>query len=628
MLDSVTKETLDKAIHRLCDLFSQGYVEKVLIQAEELSKVFPESVALHVIKGDANTKLCNFDDAIICYTKAINLNPNFAASHFNLGVALQDKGDLENALLSYNKAIIIKPNYLAAHYNLGVSFGKLGFLEDSVKSFLKSIELDPYNYSSWNNLLFPLHVLKNQNSNSFKNLMEKFELLPNKKARINVKILKYELSRGSSNAETEMDKAIVQMKQDKNLTIKNSNIFSCKGKRAVKKPKRLFALFQTGRAGTGLLHSLIDGHREVSTLPSIYFSEYFDQVTWERITAGGWQEMAMRFIKSFPVLFDARDPNPVLSIGGKLLSNIGRSEGLCNVGENRDEVLTVDKNRFHAELRKLVDLHQNLDALTFFELVHVAYDKTVYSDSEKDIIFYHIHNPSNCAQLNLNRLASNLNCLLMVREPVQSCESWVKYSLATQNYEKVLQRVITMLFEIDNPIFTKNRSIGIRLEDLKNFPKATVRELCKWMEIKEENSLYEMTAQGKKWWGNQIDSKEAMEEAGPFDKSAIIRRLGEVFSERDQFILRTLFYPFRVHFGYTKPNEKGFLNDLLTIRPMLDQMFDFEKKFVEKHISDISKFKRSVPFLYVRERLIERWNVLKSCKTYPNMISPMKISLT
>ena len=625
MLYSITKETLDNEINRLCNLFSQGYFEKVLNQSTLLLKNFPDSVALNIIKGDANTKLHKFDAAVACYTNAIKLKPDFAVSHFNLGVALQDKGDFESALQSYKKAIAIKQDYLSAYYNIAVSFGRIGFLENSVKYFLETIRLDPYHYPSWNNLLFPLHVLKNQNYNSFEKLMKEFEFLKNKKARMNLEILKYDLNRGFLKTENAMDKAIAQISQDANFCIKNPNIDSNHRKRIVKKPKRIFALFQTGRAGTGLLHSLIDGHSKVSTLPSIYFSEFFDHTLWEKIISGGWEEMAMRFISSFPVLFDARNPSPVLSIGGKLLSNIGQSEGLCNLGEERNEVLTLDKNRFYVELKKLISSQENLNALNFFELVQDAYDKTICKSLETDIIFYHIHNPSNCAQLNFTRLASNLNCILMVREPVQSCESWVKLSLEAENYEMLLHPVIAMLFEIDNPIFNKNRSIGIRLEDLKNFPKKTVRELCNWMGIKEEKSLYEMTCQGKKWWGNQMENTVTMEEAAPFDKSSISRAVGEVFSERDQFILRTLFYPFRVHFDYVEPNKEDFLKDLLTIRPMLDQMFDFEKMYVEKYISNLKRFKKSVPFLYVRKRLIERWKTLKNCKTYPNMISPMKI---
>ena len=122
-----------------------------------------------------------------------------------------------------------------------------------------------------------------------------------------------------------------------------------------------------------------------------------------------------------------------------------------------------------------------------------------------------------------------------------------------------------------------------------------------------------------------METTDTVEGVAPFDKSSISGAVGEVFSERDQFILRTLFYPFRVHFDYVEPNKEDFLKDLLTIRPMLDQMFDFEKIYVEKYISNPKRFKKSVSFLYVRERIIERWKTLKNCKTYPNMINPMNI---
>ena len=45
--------------------------------------------------------------------------------------------------------------------------------------------------------------------------------------------------------------------------------------------------------------------------------------------------------------------------------------------------------------------------------------------------------------------------------------------------------------------------VGLRLEDLKLHPKETMKKLCKWMNINDEENLYNMTAQGKKWWGDR-----------------------------------------------------------------------------------------------------------------------------
>ena len=150
MLDSVTQETLNSEIHRLCDLFSQGSVKEVLTQVNQLLKRFPDATALHIIAGDANTKLKRFDTAIENYTKAIDLKPDFAVSHFNLGVVFQDKGDSKAALQSYRKAVILNPNYLEAHYNIGSILHDSGDFKAAIESYEKILAIDP-NYSKAHN---------------------------------------------------------------------------------------------------------------------------------------------------------------------------------------------------------------------------------------------------------------------------------------------------------------------------------------------------------------------------------------------------------------------------------------------------------------------------------------------
>ena len=111
----------------------------------------------------------------------------------------------------------------------------------------------------------------------------------------------------------------------------------------------------------------------------------------------------------------------------------------------------------------------------------------------------------------------------------------------------------------------------------------------------------------------------------PFGKTSINRKTGSIFSESDQYILQTLFYPFCVRFGYVKTNAEQFEIDLQMIRPMLDNMFDFEKAIAERTHVDQEQFMKSGSYLYLRSGLIERWNILKELGTYPNMIKPLNI---
>ena len=135
-----------------------------------------------------------------------------------------------------------------------------------------------------------------------------------------------------------------------------------------------------------------------------------------------------------------------------------------------------------------------------------------------------------------------------------------------------------------------------------------------------------MTAQSKKWWGDPSSPNYSKEAMSPFGKISTKHKLGSIFSENDQYILSTLFYPFSVRFGYAEENLEKFKNDLQTVRSMIDQMFDFEKKIVQNKKMNTEKFMKSGPYLYLRSGMIERWNTLNKFHTYPNMLSPLKIN--
>jgi hypothetical protein len=182
-----------------------------------------------------------------------------------------------------------------------------------------------------------------------------------------------------------------------------------------------------------------------------------------------------------------------------------------------------------------------------------------------------------------------------------------------------------MLFEIDNSIHRRQNTIGVRLEDLKIKPKETIPALCKWMGIEEHEQLYRMTAQNKKWWGDPNSPDYEKDGYDPFGKTSIERKVGSIFSKKDQLIIGTLFYPFSVRFGYVNENFAQFRENLQIIRPFLDETFDFEKKILDRVSHGIESVINSGSYVYLRSGLIERWNTLNMYQTYPGMIKPLKI---
>ena len=112
------------------------------------------------------------------------------------------------------------------------------------------------------------------------------------------------------------------------------------------------------------------------------------------------------------------------------------------------------------------------------------------------------------------------------------------------------------------------------------------------MGIEENETLYEMTAQGKQWWGCQASIDYETDGMNPFGKKSINRKSGEILSERDRFVLRTLYYPFRKVFEYTDEDDAQFKKDLKKIRPMLGELFDFQKTMIASSDVTVEEFRK------------------------------------
>ena len=110
-------------------------------------EINPNFANAHYNLGNILKDIGNLKDAELSYRKAIEINPNFANAHYNLGNILKDIGNLKDAELSYRKAIEINPNFSKAYYNLGVILKNIDNLKDAELSYRKSIEINP-NYAN------------------------------------------------------------------------------------------------------------------------------------------------------------------------------------------------------------------------------------------------------------------------------------------------------------------------------------------------------------------------------------------------------------------------------------------------------------------------------------------------
>ena len=114
-----------------------------MIANQKALEISPNDAEVHSNLGNTLQELGRLEDAEISLHKAIALKPDLAEAHNNMGLTLHQLGRLEEAEASYNKAIAIKPDFPEAHTNLGLTLHELGRLEEAEASYNKAIAIKP-----------------------------------------------------------------------------------------------------------------------------------------------------------------------------------------------------------------------------------------------------------------------------------------------------------------------------------------------------------------------------------------------------------------------------------------------------------------------------------------------------
>jgi len=83
------------------------------------------------------------DQAIETYHKVLQLDPNFAPAHINLGTLHYNGQDYEKAEYHYRKAIECDPRYALAYFDLGNVLDETARIPEAIQAYKTALQLAP-----------------------------------------------------------------------------------------------------------------------------------------------------------------------------------------------------------------------------------------------------------------------------------------------------------------------------------------------------------------------------------------------------------------------------------------------------------------------------------------------------
>jgi len=140
-------------------LFQRGEAEKARTAARVLVEQYPKSSAAANLAGAFESYLGAFDAAEKYYSAAIELDPDNADAHNNLGSTLNDNRQYVRALPELERALALKPDDAGILNNLGNSHNGLGNLETALGCFREATKIKPDFHQAYKNLGQTLNAL-------------------------------------------------------------------------------------------------------------------------------------------------------------------------------------------------------------------------------------------------------------------------------------------------------------------------------------------------------------------------------------------------------------------------------------------------------------------------------------
>ena len=336
------------------------------------------------------------------------------------------------------------------------------------------------------------------------------------------------------------------------------------------------------RSGTLYIHSLLDDHPEIATIPGTINIVNLLQIRKD-LTA---EECFQIFKIDNPKFFDT----------SKFTFLDKNNSSLWILGDYKNEKIITDENLFKKIfLSSLKD--KKINPRNILIGLYYAYAKIHNKEMQKlKIILMHPHEKN--TTLKFNNFFKDALYLIPVRNPIRAYHGIIKKTRYVNKLRKVdyypSGQLIESALDIEDFYKKKLDMYFIKIEDLGLNLKNIMTMICKVLKINFNLSMLKSTFGGKKYWSNSVDRQTSH-----FDKSRHNNKIE--LPRKDLIILELLNLDLMRKLNYQSIKLSFYeklVSPILIFFPMKDEI-DFLKDF------DFSKLKIYLKFLifFIPKRL-------------------------
>jgi tetratricopeptide (TPR) repeat protein len=109
---------------------------------EQVLEVDPDHAAAHINLGTLHYNRQEYALAERHYRRAIEVDARYALAYFDLGNVLDETGRVAEAIQTYSTALQLAPTYADAHYNLALAYEKMKEPRKALKHWRAYVKLD------------------------------------------------------------------------------------------------------------------------------------------------------------------------------------------------------------------------------------------------------------------------------------------------------------------------------------------------------------------------------------------------------------------------------------------------------------------------------------------------------